>query len=130
MASGNFNQWTGIGNVGKDPDSGFTQNGKQWCKFNIATSQGFKGETLWMPCTAWGQLAEICNNYLRKGIKVFVQGSLEVNEYTSNDGIKRSNFQVVLSSMQILTPKSQQSPQEQQSPQDIPPDIELETNPF
>lgn len=130
MASGNFNQWTGIGNLGDNPASGFTQNGKQWTKFNIATSQGFKGETLWMPCVAWNQLAEICNNYLVKGTKVFVQGSLEINKYKSQDGTERSNIQVTISSMQILTPRNQQQTTEQLKQEDIPVDLELEDTPF
>lgn len=111
MASGNFNQWTGIGNLGKAPESGFTQNGKQWTKFNIATTQGIgqRQKTLWMPCIAWEKLAEICNEYLTTGQKVFIQGSLEINEYTDKNNIKRFTYQVTVSSMQMLSSKNDNS---------------------
>lgn len=105
-----------IGNLGKDPDMSYTQNGKAVTKFSLAVNRRVKlpsgerqEETEWFNIVAWDQLAETCNNWLKKGQKVFVEGRLQQRKYTDKNNIERTAIDVVISDMEMLTPKSQTS---------------------
>ena len=78
-----FNQATLIGNLGNEPELKFTQAGMAVCKLSVATSEKRKGEevTTWHRVTAFGKLAEICGEYLKKGSKVFIQGRIHNDSY-------------------------------------------------
>jgi len=102
-----------IGNLGKDPDMTYTDGGMAITKFSLAVgrraSKSKTGErsdiTDWFNITAFGNLAETCNTYLKKGQKVFIEGRLQPREYTSKDGSLRTSLDVVISEMEMLTPK-------------------------
>ena len=105
-----------IGNLGKDPEMNYTQNGTALTKFSLAVSRSYKtssgekrDETEWFNIVAWDKLAELCNQYLHKGSKAYIEGRLSQRKYTDKNGIERYAFDVVASDMQILTPKSAQS---------------------
>ncbi|GCF09308.1 single-stranded DNA-binding protein [Dictyobacter arantiisoli] len=102
-----------IGNLGKDPDMSYTTNGTAVTKFSLAVTRRGKSasgerETDWFNIVAWSQLAETCNNYLKKGQKVFVEGRLDQRRYTDKDGVSRTAIDVVINDMEMLTPKNQQ----------------------
>ena len=105
-----------IGNLGKDPEMNYTQSGTALTKFSLAVSRSYKtssgekrDETEWFNIVAWDKLAELCNQYLHKGSKAYIEGRVSQRKYTDKNGIERYAFDVVASDMQILTPKSAQS---------------------
>ena len=101
-----------IGNLGKDPDFNVTPEGTPVAKFSLAVSRNTKNrngergkETEWFNIVAWRQLAEICEKYLHKGSKVYIEGRLQQRKYTDKDGIQRTAIDVVANDMQMLDPK-------------------------
>ena len=67
-----------IGNLGRDPEMRYTPDGNPVTSFTVATSRKYKDtdETTWFRISVWGKQAENCNQYLRKGSRVFVEGRL------------------------------------------------------
>jgi len=103
-----------IGNLGRDPEMSYTSSGIAVTKFSIAVNRVSKSstgerqdETEWFNIIAWRQLAETCNNFLRKGQKVFVEGRLTQRKYTDRNNVERTAVEVVINDMEMLTPKSQ-----------------------
>lgn len=101
-----------IGNLGRDPEMSYTPNGVAVTKFSIAVNRVTKSqsgerqeETDWFNIVAWRQLAETCNTYLRKGSKVYVEGRLSQRKYTDKNNVERTALEVVISDMEMLTPK-------------------------
>ena len=98
-----------IGNTGADPELRYTPGGTAVSNFSIATneswtnSNGEKQErTEWHRIVVWGRLAEICNQYLRKGRKVYVEGKLQTSSWEGQDGIKRYTTEVIAREIEIL----------------------------
>lgn len=104
-----------IGNLGRDPDMSYTPSGKAVTKFSLAVSRRTgsgderREETQWFNVVAWERLAEIANSYLHKGSKVYVEGRMTSRKYNDKDNIERTVWDVVMSDMEILTPKSAES---------------------
>jgi single-strand DNA-binding protein len=102
-----------IGNLGRDPDMSYTTSGTAVTKFTLAVNRVTraggerKEETEWFNIVAWNQLAETCNNYLKKGQKVFVEGRIQQRKYTDKNGVERSAMDIVINEMEMLTPKGQ-----------------------
>jgi len=103
-----------IGNLGRDPEMSYTSSGIAVTKFSMAVNRVSKSstgerqdETEWFNIIAWRQLAETCNNFLRKGQKVFVEGRLTQRKYTDRNNVERTAVEVVINDMEMLTPKSQ-----------------------
>lgn len=108
-----------VGNLGRDPEMRYTPSGQAVTDFSIATSRTYTGsngqqvkETIWFRVTAWGKQGEFCNNYLKKGYKVLVEGRLtaDLNThgpriYSRQDGTSGANFEVVASTVRNLTPR-------------------------
>jgi single-strand DNA-binding protein len=85
-----------IGHLGRDPELKFTRNNKPFAVFSLATNEHWKGvngetkeKTTWHNVKVWGPLAEKIANYLHKGSRVYVDGSIEVNE-VEKDGQRRT----------------------------------------
>ncbi len=97
-----------IGRLGKDPTTRYTQDGKAVVNFSIAVSQAWKkdGEkqekTTWVPIVAFGKLAEICSEYLRKGSQVFVAGEFQVRKWQDKEGKDRYTTEIVGDQLQML----------------------------
>jgi single-strand DNA-binding protein len=101
-----------IGNLGKDPDMNVTSDGTPFTRFSLAVTRRVKSaggerkdETEWFNIIAWRQLAEICNTYLHKGSKIYVEGRLTQRKYTDKNGIERTAVEVIASDMEMLSPK-------------------------
>ena len=103
-----------IGNLGADPEMRYTPSGSAVTNFRVAVSRNRRGqdgnmidETEWFRIVAWDsgnyKLAEICNEYLRKGHKVYVEGRLQSRKYTDKDGIERTSVEIVATDMVMLT---------------------------
>ncbi len=97
-----------IGNLGRDPELNVTSEGTPVTKFSLAvsrkTSTGEK-ETEWFNIVAWRQLAEICERYLHKGSKVYIEGRLTQRKYTDREGVQRTAVDVIANDMQMLDSK-------------------------
>ena len=98
-----------IGNSGADPELRYTPGGTAVSNFSIATNESWtdsSGErqerTEWHRIVVWGRLAEICNQYLRKGSKVYIEGKLQTRSWEGQDGVKRYTTEVVARDMQML----------------------------
>jgi single-strand DNA-binding protein len=101
-----------IGNVGKDPELQITADGTPFTRFSLAVNRSYKSssgerveETEWFNLVVWRQLAEICERYLHKGSKVYLEGRLSQRKYTDREGIQRTSIEVVASDMEMLSPK-------------------------
>lgn len=103
-----------IGNLGADPEMRYTPSGSAVTNFRVAVSRNRRGadgnmvdETEWFRCVAWDsagyKLAEICNEYLRKGHKVYVEGRLQSRKYTNKDGVEMTSMEIVVNDMVMLT---------------------------
>lgn len=111
-----------IGTLGQDPESKSFANGGSVCNFSIAISESWKdkntGEqkqnTEWVRIVANGKVGEICQQYLKKGSKVYIEGSLRTRQWTDQSGQDRYVTEIKLSEMQMLDSKPQQQQAQQQ----------------
>ena len=107
-----YNKVILIGNLTKDPEVRYTQQGLPVCTIRIAVNtdisrQGEEGkeETLFIDIVNFGRLAEVCGQYLAKGRMVLVEGRLRENRWETEDGQKRSRFEVIASTVKFLSKK-------------------------
>lgn len=98
-----------IGNLGKDPEVRFTNNGSAVARFPIATSEvwndrdGNRQErTEWHNIIVWGKQGETCGQYLAKGRQVFVEGSIRNRSYDDKSGVKRYITEIVAQRVRFL----------------------------
>jgi len=104
-----LNKMIVIGNVGTDPEMRYTPNGNAVTSFRIATNYRYttsegeqKEETEWFTVTAWNRLAEQCNQYVTKGMKVYAEGRLKSESWTGNDEQTRFRNEIVASQVRFL----------------------------
>jgi single-strand DNA-binding protein len=83
-----------LGHLGQDPELRYTGSGKAVCNFSVATNQYDRDNPEWHNCTAWGSLAEVCNEHLAKGERVFVEGSLRTRQWEDSDGRTRHTTEI------------------------------------
>lgn len=109
------------GNLGRDPEMRYTPTGQAVTNFNVAVDDSYTSNTgeridrtIWIRVSAWGKLAETCNNFLKKGRKVLVEGRLVVDPatggprtFTRNDGSAGANFEVSAQTVRFLSPRSE-----------------------
>ena len=103
-----------IGHLGRDPEMRYTPSGRPVTNFSVATSRSWntsdgerRTETEWFNVVAWGNLAEICNQYLVKGQQVYVEGRLQSRSWEDNDGKRHTAVEIVANEMIMLEkPKS------------------------
>ena len=130
MASRSWNRVELIGNLTRDPELRFTPNGAAVCTFGLATNRTYvsegekKEEVDFHRLVSWNKLAELCNQLLKKGTKVFISGRLQTRSWEGQDGQQRQTTEIVVEDMIVLTPKSvgvgMSAPVEDVSAADIP----------
>ena len=95
-----------VGNLGRDPEVRATQGGSKVANFSVATSERWKDkntgeqkeQTEWHRIVVWDRLAEICEQYLKKGSKVYLEGKLQTRKWQDNNsGQDRYTTEIVLS---------------------------------
>lgn len=98
-----------IGRLGADPEVRYTQSNTAVATMNVATSERYKdknGElqenTEWHRVVAWSRLAEICQEYLKKGSLVYFEGPIQTREWEDKDGQKRYTTEIKALNMQML----------------------------
>jgi single-strand DNA-binding protein len=97
-----LNKMTVIGNLGTDPEMRYTPNGNPVTSFRIATTRTYTGanggkqqSTEWFTVVAWNQLAELCNQYLSKGRRAYVDGRLQSHSWDAPDGQTRFRNEII-----------------------------------
>ena len=129
MAQG-INKVILVGNVGGDPETKYMPSGGAVTNLSIATSESWKDKqtgqpqerTEWHRVVFFNRLAEIASEYVRKGSKLYVEGSLRTRQW-EQDGVKRYSTEIVASQMQMLDSRQgggQQQNYNQQAPQGRP----------
>jgi single-strand DNA-binding protein len=129
-----------VGNLGRDPEMRYTPSGQAVTNFSVAVSDNYtnsSGErvdrTIWVRVSTWGKLAETCNQYLKKGRKVLVEGRLQADPatggpkvYTRQDGSAGTSFEVNANTVRFLSSKgegegeSYSAPEHAAAEEDIP----------
>ena len=100
-----------IGRLGADPEIRYTQSGTAVANFRMATNNRVKRgdewveEPEWHRIVAWDKLAETCNQYLRKGMLVYIEGQLRTRSWEDQDGNRRWTTEIHARDMQMLEPK-------------------------
>lgn len=102
-----------VGTLGRDPESKSFPNGGSVCNFSIATSESWKDKATGKPMeqTEWhkivmsNKLAEIAQQYLNKGSKVYIEGSLRTRKWTDKEGVERFQTEVRGETLQMLDSK-------------------------
>jgi single-strand DNA-binding protein len=103
--AGSVNKVILVGNLGRDPEVRNTQDGNKIVQLSVATSEAWKDKTTgerkdrkeWHRVVVFNdRLAEICEKYLRKGSKVYLEGQLQTRKWTDNTGQEKYTTEVVL----------------------------------
>lgn len=97
-----YNKIILIGNIGREPDLSYLESGMPVLKFSLAVNHRsrkkdtdeFVDETEWFNITVWGKMAEFNSERLVKGERIYVEGRLRTNQYTSNTGEQRISLEV------------------------------------
>lgn len=106
-----------VGNVGKDPEMRYTPTGQAVTSFSVATNRQYTSgngeqvkETIWFRVSTWGKTAEVCNQYVKKGSKVLIEGRLTPDKatggpriWTKQDGTAGSSFEVTAQTVRFLS---------------------------
>ena len=124
--AGSVNKVILLGNLGKDPDIRATQAGSRLASFSIATStkyrnkdtQQLEDKTEWHRVVVFNDnLADICEKYLRKGSKIYIEGQLQTRKWTDNNGVDKYTTEVVIPNysgvLTMLDTRSQSSVSEE-----------------
>lgn len=110
-----------VGNVGKDPEMRYTPAGQPVTSFSVATNRQYTmsdgeqvKETIWFSITTWGKQAETCNQYVRKGTKVLIEGRLTPDKATGGpriwekkDGSAGASFEVTAGTVRFLSSRGE-----------------------
>ena len=111
-----------IGHLGRDPEMRYTSSGRPVTTFTMAVSRSWNSadgerhsETEWFNVVAWGNLAEICKQYLVKGQQVYIEGRLQTRKWDDKEGVKHTTVEVVANEMMMLGDRREQGSQVQES---------------
>jgi len=110
-----------VGNLGKDPEMRYTPSGQAVTNFNVATNRQYTAsdgspvkETIWFRVSTWGKTAETCNQYLKKGSKVLIEGRLTPDASTGGpriwnrqDGTPATNYEITANTVRFLSSRGE-----------------------
>ena len=112
-----------IGNLGRDPEMRFTQDGTPVTNFSVAVNDSWQGRdgeqrerTEWFKVVAWRRLAEISNEYLRTGRQVYVDGRLETREWQDREGNDRTTTELIARDLMMLGSRDGENSQRDDPP--------------
>ena len=98
-----------IGHLGREPEMRYTPSGRPVTTFTVAVSRSWNtvdgerhNETEWFNVVAWGNLAEICKQYLTKGQQVYIEGRLQTRRWDDKEGVKHTSVEIVANEMMML----------------------------
>ena len=127
-----------VGNVGSDPEVRYLERGTAIANFNLATTE--RGYTMqngtqvpdrteWHPIVLWRNLAEWAEKYVRKGMKLYIEGKLQTRTW-EKDGQKRSTIRVVVNTVQSLSSKKEKAETQETTEAPVQEEINLSDIPF
>lgn len=128
-----------IGHLGKDPEMRYTPSGRPVTTFTVAVSRSWNSadgerhnETEWFNIVAWGNLAEICKQYLAKGQQVYIEGRLQTRRWDDKEGQKHTSVEVVAGEMMMLGERRETNhgAEEQSAPAESEPAASEDEFPF
>lgn len=110
-----------VGNLGRDPEMRYTPSGQAVTSLSVATNRQYTGsngeqikETIWFRVSVWGKMAETCNQYLRKGSKVLIEGRLTPDKATGGprvwqrqDGTMGASYEVMANTVRFLSSRGE-----------------------
>lgn len=103
-----------VGNLGKDPELRYLPSGQPVAKFSLATGSRWKDKdgqwqdrTDWHNIVAFGRTAEVCNEYLKKGSPLYVEGRIQTRSYDDRDGNKKWITEIVAQNVNLLGRKGE-----------------------
>ena len=108
-----------VGNLGKDPEVKYLDNGVAVANFSLATTENYKNkegakvsQTEWHNIVLWRGLAEVAEKYLKKGASVYIEGKIKTRKWEDKDGNTRYNTEILADNMTMLGGKkdSQETP--------------------
>ncbi len=109
MGRGSVNKAIVLGNLGQDPDVRSTSSGQMVANFSLATNRSWtdrngqrQEQTEWHKIVAWAKLAEIIEQYLKKGDQVYIEGRLQTRSWEDKSGEKRYTTEIVAQEMVML----------------------------
>jgi single-strand DNA-binding protein len=109
---GSLNKALLIGRLGKDPEVRYTENNTAVASFNIATSERYRDgngdwqeKTEWHRVVCWSRLAEVAQQYLKKGAQVYIEGSIHTRQWQDKDGQTRYTTEIKAGVLQMLDSK-------------------------
>ena len=115
----NFNKVLIVGNLTKDPELRYTPQGTAVTTLRIAANTSFKDKTgelkkdaCFVNVVVWGQMAEVCNQYLQKGRSVFVEGRLQSRSWQNAEGKTRNTIEIRASRVQFMPQGTRQEAKE------------------
>ena len=124
-----------IGHLGRDPEMRYTPSGRPVTTFTVAVSRSWNtvdgerhNETEWFNVVAWGNLAEICKQYLTKGQQVYIEGRLQTRRWDDKEGVKHTSVEVVANEMMMLGERRDHNNQSQQPSDAISDESEMAAN--
>lgn len=128
-----------IGRLGQDPDVRYTQSNTAVANLSVATSERYKdksGEwkenTEWHRVVAWGRLAEICQEYLKKGSQVYIEGPIQTRSWEDKDGQTKYTTEIKALTMTMLDSKGSggggNMPEKPQNAQPVSSNVDLNEN--
>lgn len=129
---GTVNKVILVGRLGADPQLKYTPSGRANASFTLATNFVWKDQdgnkqekTDWHRVKAWGKLAEVMGEWLKKGSYVYLEGKLQTRSYEDDNGVKKWITEVVVTDMEMLGKKSDVSGTEEPPPE-VPPEVPAE----
>ena len=109
-----------VGNLGREPEMRYTPSGQPVTSFSVASNRSYVNtsgekvdETIWFRVTAWGKLAETCNQYLHKGSKVLVEGRLTPDKnggpriWTNKENQPAASFEITANTVRFLSQRGE-----------------------
>lgn len=101
-----------IGNVGADPEIRYLDGGVAVARFSLATTESYKNkngeridQTEWHNIVLWRGLAEVAEKYVKKGMKLYIEGRIRTRSWDDQNGVKRYTTEIQADNMQMLTGK-------------------------
>lgn len=103
-----------LGNLGRDPETRYTQSGDAVTNLAVATSERWKDKdgqpqerTEWHRITLFGRVAEIAGEYLKKGSSAYFEGKLQTRKYTDKEGVEKYSTEIIADRLQFVGGKSE-----------------------
>jgi single-strand DNA-binding protein len=120
-----------VGHLGKDPEMRYTPSGRPVTTFTVAVSRTWNSadgerhsETEWFNVVVWGNLAEICKQYLVKGQQVYIEGRLQTRRWDDKEGQKHTSVEIVASEMMMLGDRHNSTNNHPQTSSDALPEMD------